>query len=671
MRFVKLLIISVLLAWTAQLSAGELLLSKAVDAVGVDDSGDRQLLVIGQVNQHPLVVQVTDARGKPAAGIRVAFSVVGEGSAAIAKAEAATDIKGYARCLITARSGPQPVYVQAAIPQNPGQLVTFSMQAFQPHWWLIALLGAVGGIAFFLFGLRFSSRGLQKAAGTKLRQMLWSLTENSMMGLGVGVLVTALIQSSTATTVMLVTLTNAGLIGLRQVLGVILGADIGTTITVQLIAFKLSDYCLFFVVGGFLAMMVAGKKPWRYYPQILFGFGLIFYGMKLTADALEPMKSLPWFLNLFAGMADRPLLGIVIGTVFTLLIRSSAATIGILLTLAFQGLVTLPAAMPFIIGANVGTCGSALISAWGGTDEAVRVAWGHTIFKLIAGLLAWLLIGPFTHLVAGLGGDMARQIANAHTIFNVIAALLFLPWLHPFEKLIRWLVHPSPDRQKAFGPKYLDDRVLETPALAIGQVSREILRMSDLVKDMLVRSIEVFAKDDLQLQKQLRLDDDDVDTLEEAITPFVARLSQEELSGDQSNRGIELLYIVNDLEHIGDVISKNIMGHAGKKIEQQLVFSEQGLQDLRQLHGETLKTLEIAIGAFASGDRALASQALARKDEIHALERELYKKHLGRLQMGYKESQETSTIHLDLLSDLERINFHASQVGAAVLQLPH
>lgn len=173
-----------------------------------------------------------------------------------------------------------------------------------------------------------------------------------------------------------------------------------------------------------------------------------------------------------------------------------------------------------------------------------------------------------------------------------------------------------------------------------------------------------------QLAKQLIAEDDKIDILEEAITPFVAKLTQEELSGDQSNRGIELLYIVNDLEHIGDVISKNIMGHANKKIEQQLAFSESGLQDIRGLHRETLRTLEIAVAAFASGDRSLAGQALARKDEVHAMERELYKAHLERLSQGYRESQETSAIHLDLLSDLERINFHASQIGAAVLSLP-
>lgn len=659
-----------LLAAAALLPAADLRIAKATDAMGNDDSGDRQLAVIGRDITRPLVVQVTTARGKPVSGVRVSFEPVDRSTASIDRAESATDLQGYARCVVRPTGGAGPCYVAASIAADPGRRVTFTLQALPPHWWLIALLGTAGGIALFLFGLRFSSRGLQKAAGARLRQMLWSLTGNRFMGMGVGVFVTAIIQSSTATTVMLVSLANAGLIGLGQVLGVVLGADIGTTITVQLIAFKLSDYCLVFVAGGFLAMVAAGKRPWRYYPQIVFGFGLIFYGMKLTADALEPMKALPWFLGLFAGMADLPLLGILIGILFTLVIRSSAATIGILLTLAFQGLVDLRAAMPVIIGANVGTCGSALLAAWGGTSEAALVAWGHTIFKLIAGIAAWLLIAPFTQLVSGWGGPAARQIANAHTAFNLFAAVLFLPLLTPLERLIRKLAPAAPARQKAFGPRYLDDRVLDTPSLAIGSVFREILRMADLVREMLARALEALERNDPQLARQLILEDDKLDILEEAITPFVAKLSQEDLSGDQPSRGVELLYIVNDLEHIGDVISKDIMGHAGKKIEQQLVFSESGLQDIRDLHRETVKTLETAIAALAAGDRTLAAQALARKDEVHAMERGLYKKHLDRLAQGYKESQETSAIHLDLLSDLERINFHASQIGAAVLSLP-
>ncbi|MDP2806960.1 MAG: Na/Pi cotransporter family protein, partial [bacterium] len=516
------------------------------------------------------------------------------------------------------QTGPQPVYVNAWLAASPEQRVTFTLHSFLPHWWLFAFLGSLGGVALFLFGLRFSSRGLQKAAGVKLKQMLWSLTDNSLMGMGVGALVTVIIQSSTAATVMLVSLTNAGLIGLRQALGVILGADIGTTVTVQLIAFKLSDYSLILVALGFLLMTIAGKRAWRYYPQIIFGAGLIFFGLKLTSEAIAPLKVLPWFTQMFLHLDGRPLLGILIGTAFTLLVHSSAATIGILLTLAFQGLIPLPAAIPVIIGANIGTCGSALIAAWGQTKEAVLVAWGHTIFKVGAGLLALILINPFTALVVRMGGEPARQIANAHTLFNLAAALIFLPFLAPYEKLLRKIVPEQLDRQKTFGPKYLDERVLETPSLAIGQVSQEILRMADIVKDMLGRSMEALEKNDAQLQQQLVDDDDKVDLLEEAITPYVAKIAQQELSGEQSNRGIKLLYVVNDLEHIGDVISKNIMGHVRKKIDGQLAFSQEGLCDLREIHRQTMITLDLAIGAFAANDAGLARQALERKDSVYA-----------------------------------------------------
>jgi phosphate:Na+ symporter len=642
-------------------------ISKAVDALGSDVSGDRQAVTIGKPAGHPLVVQITDARGRPVAGARVVFVPVGEGTAQLEPDTAVSDLKGNAISRIIPHKQLETIYVQAHLAADPKKAVTFSFNSYQNHWWLISLLGAVGGLVLFMFGIRFCSRGLQKAAGTKLKQMLWSLTDNRFKGLGVGILVTAIVQSSTATTVMLVSLTNAGLVSLSQVLGVILGADIGTTITVQLIAFKLSDYCLALVVAGFLAMMIAGKRPWRYYPQIVFGFGLIFFGMKLTADSLLPLKSMPWFLALFAGMGSLPLLGVLIGVMFTLLVRSSAVTIGIMLTLAFQDLIALPAAMPIIIGANIGTCGAALMAAWGGNQESIKVAWGHTIFKVLAGIAALIFIAPFIALVQRFGGDAARQIANAHTIFNVLASLLFLPWLKPFGKFLNQMIPMVSPEQKTFAPKYLDDRALETPSLAIGQVSQELLRMADLVRDMLVRSCEVLEKNDISLRNQLVADDDKVDLLEEAITPFVVKITQEDLSGDQSSRGVELLYIVNDIENIGDVISKNIMGHAAKKIEQHLAFSEGGLDEIRSLYRETLATLDLAIGALASGDLELARNAHNRKDQVLALKKELYKKHLGRLQAGFKESRETSTMHLDLLSDFERINFHASQIGAALL----
>jgi phosphate:Na+ symporter len=648
-------------------ACSQMTLKKASDPLGQDVSGDQQVVVAGREASKPLVVQVTNSKGKPLAGVKVLFEVAGGKAARLDSARSQTDVQGYARCRPTSKAGPQPVYVNAWLAAAPEQKVTFTLHSFLPHWWLFALLGSLGGVALFLFGLRFSSRGLQKAAGVKLKQMLWSLTDNSLMGMGVGALVTVIIQSSTATTVMLVSLTNAGLIGLRQVLGVILGADIGTTVTVQLIAFKLSDYSLILVALGFLLMTIAGKRPWRYYPQIMFGAGLIFFGLKLTSEAIAPLKVLPWFTQIFLHLDGRPLLGILIGTAFTLLVHSSAATIGILLTLAFQGLIPLPSAIPVIIGANIGTCGSALIAAWGQTKEAVLVAWGHAIFKVGAGLLAFILINPFTAVVVRMGGEPARQIANAHTLFNLAAALIFLPFLVPYEKLLRRLVPDQLDRQKAFGPKYLDERVLETPSLAIGQVSQEILRMAHIVKEMLARSMEALEKNDTQLQQQLVADDDKVDLLEEAITPYVAKIAQQELSGEQSDRGIKLLYVVNDLEHIGDVISKNIMSHVQKKIDGQLAFSQEGLSELREIHRQTMTTLDIAIGAFAANDPGLARQALERKDTVYAMEREFYKKHLDRLQKGLKESQETSTIHLDLLSDFERINFNASQMGASIL----
>lgn len=667
-NFPQILAVGLILALASGKSAwAELTIGKAVDATGRDVSGDRQTVSWRRPAPAPLVVQVSDQRGRPAPGVKVAFSAVGHQIARLDPDTATSDVRGYALCRVTPLVESQRIYIQACLPLSQIPPLTFELVSQPSNWWLISLLGVLGGLAIFLFGIRFCSRGLQKAAGARLKQMLWGLTDNRFLGLGIGILVTAIIQSSTATSIMLVSLANAGLLNLGQVLGVILGADIGTTITVQLIAFKLSDYCLALVAGGFLAMMAAGKRPWRYYPQIVFGFGLIFFGMKLTADSLLPLRSMTWFLDLFAGMEGMPLLGLAIGILLTLLVRSSAVTIGLLLTLSFQELVSLNSALPVLIGANIGTCGAALMAAWGGSREAAKVAWAHTVFKVTAGLLAFASLGPFVALVQKFGGDTARQIANAHSLFNLLAALLFLPFLRPLGGLLERTVPKMFRQQENFGPKYLDERALETPSLAIGQVAQEILRMADLVRDMLSRSYQALEKNDMALRNSLVADDDKVDLLHEAITPFVAKIAQEDLSSDQSSRGVELLYILNYIENIGDVISKSIMSQAGKKIEHLLSFSPEGLKDIEQLHRETLRTMDLAIGALASGDLDLAGQAQARKDQVLRLEKELYKKHLERLQMGLKESRETSSLHLDLLGDFERINFHASQIGAVLL----
>jgi phosphate:Na+ symporter len=485
-----------------------------------------------------------------------------------------------------------------------------------------------------------------------------------------GVGVTVVFQSSSATISLLVGMASAGLLTLGQALGVILGADIGTTVTVQLLAFRLFDYAIVVAVLGFVLMNAGrraggrGRKPWLGdLGQAVFGFGLVFWSLRVVLGAAEPLRYMPQVSATVAAIGGVPWLALLFAAVFTALVRSSAATIGIIVGLSFVGLVNLSTAVPFILGANVGTCFSAILASWRGSTEARRIAAGHVLFKLAIVVVALPFLGLLTRFFALTAGTVPRQIANAHTLINVIALLLFLPVLPLFERAVRRLV---PERA-GFGPRYLDPVALEAPEVAVAQASREVLRMGDLVLGMYHEGIRVFLESDKEGRRRLVAEDDRVDKLEESITGYLARMSQEELSPEISRRNLALFYVTDELERIADVVSKNLMGHAYKKIEEGLAFSEAGLAEIQEFHASVEASLTQALACLATWDPKLARQLVERRAWGVERRRELHDRHLGRLSQGLKETMDTSTVHLDLIADIERINFHCSQVGQAVL----
>lgn len=655
---------------TPTLLAQRLFLSKATDALGREISGDGQIGAVGDKLQ--LVVSVTDEKGEPVKDALVRFLIVGEprenlisGSRAKPSPEEGfSDSHGWVRSRITLGGEPGCYYLVASSPRAEGEL-RFSLFAQNRHWKLLLFFGLVGGLAMFLFGLNFGSRALTRIGGNKLREFIWNLTGNPILGVLVGVFITMLTQSSSATTVMLVGFANAGLMSLGQSLGVILGADIGTTITVQLIAFKLSQYSIAIVALGFLIFTAARSRSWHYAGRVIFGFGLIFYGMKVMSDAVSPLRSSQVFTSLIGQIGENPLLGVIAAALFTAAVQSSAATIGILLMLSFQGLIDLHSAIPLILGANIGTCVTAILGSLGGSSEAKRVALAHLLFKGLVVIFLLPFLGDFSRLVAHSANSLTRQIANAHTILNCAAALLFLPLLKPYGKLVNYLVK---EREKP-GLKaiYLDPRVLDSPALALGQASREVLRMADITYSMLKGTMDVFKSNDEELMKTLVSEDDRVDTLEEEITSYLTKLSQEELTAADSQKAVSLLYAVDELEHIGDLVSKNLMGYARKKTKQGFSFSDEGMREMEEFHQEVLKTFQMAMDALATSNRSLAEQVVKRRGLINQLLKDMHNAHLDRLRRGLKESIETSAIHLDLMSDLERANFHATNIGYAIL----
>jgi len=526
------------------------------------------------------------------------------------------------------------------------------------------LFALLGGTALLLYGVRLVGEGLQRAAGTRLRHVLSTLTGDRFRALLVGAGVTAVLQSSSATTVMLVGFASAGLLTLRQTIGVILGADIGTTVTVQLLAFNLLGFAPLVVFLGWLVFAAFGGTV-KYIGQAILGFGFLFLGMKLIADGTVPLKQSALFGDLFAALVGQPLLLLLLAAVFSALVRSSAATIGIGLSLATSGLLNLDGAMPIIFGANIGTAATALIAAVGANAEARRVAAAHAIFKVVGVLIFLPLSVYFADLVRQTTDDPARQIANAHSLFNLLVALLFLPFTRFAADLFTRLI-PDTGRHE-LGAMYLNPNVLDTPAVALGQAVREVLRMGDAVLQSLREAITVFERDDDQLMREVIRRDDLIDRLEEDIKQYVVKLGEKALTQEQSQRESALLFTVVNLEEIGDVIEKELMELAEKKIRGHYRFSAQGWQEIIDIHTKVVENLELALSAVATQDHTIAEKVVRHKSNINLMERRLRQTHIQRLHEGLRETIDTSSIHLDVLAALKRANSLVAGIAYAVL----
>ncbi|MGQ9811344.1 MAG: Na/Pi symporter [bacterium] len=650
------------------------LLKPALDIDGNDISGNNQIGVATRPLHQPLRVVVLDSLGAPVEGVLVEFNLV----EAIDKpgrpgclptfeqSVVVTNAWGIASSKLTAGSCEGYFHVVISPKSTDGNSLIFAVKVYRRYWLEIMLIQLVGGLALFLFGIRFGGRGLQKAAGGKLRDAMCRLTNNRVMGLLTGVVITVIIQSSSATTAMLVSFANAGIILLRQALGVILGADIGTTLTVQLIAFRIFDYALIIVAVGFV---ILSSKVERYsrFGQIIMAFGLLFFGMSVMSKAVEPVKDHPAFIGFMLGVERNTFLAIVAAAIFTAIIQGSAATIGLVLTFAFQGLISLRGAIPLVLGANIGTCATALLASIGSSAEGKRIAYAHIIFKVVAVAAIYPFLDNFTSIVQASSSNLGRQIANAHSLFNIAAALAFVGFVGPWDRLLRFLIKEEETEQRVFRPVYLDPVVLDSPSLALGQATRETLRMADISYEIYSNSINVFINDDEALREKLIEQDDKIDMLEEAITPYLTILSQKEMSDEEAQRSVSLLFIVKNLELIGDIVSKSLMDLALKKIMVSPRFSREALERINQYHREVQRTFQMAISAFASQDKNLAEEVVRRKSEVNKLERELHKEHLGLLHGSREEVVETSTIYLDVINDLKRVNSLASGIAYAVL----
>jgi phosphate:Na+ symporter len=494
------------------------------------------------------------------------------------------------------------------------------------------------------------------------------MTSTRLAAVGSGALVTAIIQSSSATTLMLIGFVSAGLLTFPQSLGVILGADIGTTVTVQLLAFRVQELSLLLVGMGFATVFFGRRGLVKSLGQVVLGFGFIFLGMKVMNDGLAPLADNELTRQVLVALAGNPFLGLLVGAVLSAGMASSAATIGLTLSLGQQGLLPLSASLPVVLGANIGTCATALAASMRSSSDARRVAVAHIAFKVLGVALVFPFIGPLANLVALTSLDPARQIANTHTFFNVAISALFLPFAPWAARVITALVPEEERGDNPYRTRYLDDRFLEQPALAIGQAMREALRMGDVAQAMLRDAMVVMRTNNQELLEDVERRDDQLDYLEREIKIFISRLGRETMSPDMARKEIALISFIGNLENIGDIIDKNLMELARKKLYQGRRFSEAGEAELIEFHGMVSKNLERAIAGFAANDRSLAQEVLDQRPVVRQRERELRDSHLARLRRGLAESLETSEIHLDVLTNLKRISSHITALVYPILE---
>lgn len=527
------------------------------------------------------------------------------------------------------------------------------------------IVNLFGGLGVFFLGLQLMSDGLQKAAGERMRRILEMFTSRPVKAVLTGAGVTAVLQSSSTVTVMIVGFVNSGLMNLNQALGVIMGANIGTTITAQIVSFNIYALAFPFVGLGALLYYFVPKKLPRYVGKSALGFGLLLLGLSTMSSAVTPLRTYQPFLDLLVLLGRQPLLGILAGAVFTAIVQSSSATTGLAIALAWQGVLDLPAGLAIAVGANIGTCVTALLASVTAGSAARRAAIGHLLFNVFGTVLFLIMRIPFANLVQATGASVARQLANAHTVFNVGTTLIVLPFLGSFAKLVTLLV-PGEDEAIELKPMFLDERMIGTPGALVG-AQKELLRMIGLALAMLEQAVSAFKQGDLSQLRQIEQREELVNTLEKAITGFLAKANQESMNVEQSRRVINFMHIVNDVERIGDH-AVNIAELAEARVNEGLELSEAAVQDLEHMFREVMKMCRGVEEALEQDNIRQAQEIVGLDDVVDDLEKRYRANHIERLNLGVCDT-EIGVLFLDALSNLERVADHATNIAEAVADI--
>lgn len=526
--------------------------------------------------------------------------------------------------------------------------------------------GICGGLGLFIYGIQLMGESLQKAAGNKLRKILKSLTINPVASTILGTVVTALIQSSSATTVLAIGFVNAGLMTLNQTIGIIFGANVGTTVTSQIIAFKLTDYALPILAIGFALNFFCKKKSWKDMGEFLLGFGILFLGLSIMTSVVKPFAQNPAIREAFIKYSSNTFLGLAMGFIVTAILQSSSATTGIVIALASVNLITLDGAIPIILGCNIGTCVTALLASIGTSINAKRTAWAHVFFNIIGSVLFVIFLQPFKFMVIHTSTDLVRQCANAHTLFNLIAAFLFLPFTNIYVKFIKKIIVSKEGTELEYISTYLENHLLATPAIAVEAATKETIRTLKLTKKMITDAMAGFFEKDSKYLKKIDEQENAVDTKRLNITNYLVELMQGELSDDVSRKIPAMIHVINDIERIGDH-AVNLKSLTAQRNELNLDFSQEAIDEIRTTYQELIKMLDVTIEALRANDVEKASIIMNKENTINRMRDEFKAHHISRLENGNCNVL-SGVIFIDYLANFEKIGDHLTNIGQAIME---
>ncbi|MCK4261916.1 Na/Pi cotransporter family protein [bacterium] len=540
------------------------------------------------------------------------------------------------------------------------------------------VFGLIGGLGLFFFGMKLLSDGLRKVAGERVRRILQLLIKTPVIGVLVGAAVTCIIQSSSATTVMTVGLVNAGLMGLRQAISVVMGANIGTTVTAWLVSlisfmedFKITHFALPIIGIGFAVSSMGRSRKSKLRGQVLLGFGILFLGLSFMKGAFQPYHDSPAVQKFFESFSRNPLLGVLAGMVVTMLFQSSSVTIAIIAVMAFQGLISFPAAIPLILGDNIGTTITAELAAMGTNVPARRTARAHTMFNVIG--VAWMFplvqSGWYARAIDAVipgpivAANVMFAIALAHSAFNIVNTIIFLPLIGLLERVSVKIVPGA--AELAAVPRYLEKHLLDTPPMAFEQARREIVRMAEVARGAVKDAMDGFLNNDVKSLNRVASTEEAIDNLQTEITQYLVELSQRNLSEEESQELPVFLHSVNDIERIGDH-AENLVELAQRKIEERLPFTDLAIAELKGMYSETSNMIEDVITALRANDKTSARRALKREDRVNQLQIELRQNHIQRLNKGACKVL-SGIVFLDFVNNLEKIGDHLTNIAQAVM----